>query len=97
MPDAHQSFGQYMHQEPADKFIAMKIHDAGLIVSFFFTRSTSYSRISSKSKERGTVMIMSLQEVTKLSRVKNYETPGLLRSRIAQTLKLLIVWLKSIK
>ena len=36
MPDAHQSFGQYMHQEPADKFIAMQIHDAGSMVPIVF-------------------------------------------------------------
>jgi hypothetical protein len=36
MPDTHQSFGQYMHHEPADKFIAAKTHDAGPVVPIVF-------------------------------------------------------------
>ena len=36
MPDTHQSFGQYMHHEPADKFIAMKPHDAVPVVAIVF-------------------------------------------------------------
>ena len=36
MPDAHQSLGQYMHQEPADKFSTMKIYGAGPVVSIVF-------------------------------------------------------------
>ena len=36
MPDTHQPFGQYMHQEPTDKFSTLKIHGAGPVVPIVF-------------------------------------------------------------
>jgi len=36
MTDAHQPFGQYVHQEPADKLAVMQGHDLVLIIPVVF-------------------------------------------------------------